>query len=485
MAFIGLKVPHETARLLAQVEVDGEKSDLSSMHITMIYLGKNQPIEAITKATQVAFEVTSRSKPFMVETKTVSSFPPNPEDGIPLIALIESEPLHALRDALTAAFDAAGVSYDKKFPEYRPHVTLAYKKATGDSEVGLEAPPDQTIPTVAWGAGEMVLWGGDKGDEKLMVTFPFALALSKSAMYRAFVRLARSRTGQPGHEGGGTCQCGGTCSCQAQKVAARFDQAQAAATTAVDPKKTLARLVAAAKKDWEKFIEGLGPAATGKAWGGVESRPMRSGYGPYELGDVTLLGSMKDHSYSHEYHVRFVYDHKDGTLGMGASSGPHSLESLSSRGTLKDAPARLKNVLTNLKEGLQAKAKVVKPPVAAPTGLTVQDVTRRLRGISLGPAGRALRVEFEGGPYTMWSIEPANRQRLDHYVGQNYHPGEDDDHEGWDEEGWEDDYAGPVRKAAQAWLDQEFGKGNFDVDVGEKGHVDIAPLAEGKKALGL
>jgi hypothetical protein len=251
----------------------------------------------------------------------------------------------------------------------------------------------------------------------------------------------------------------------------------------VDPKKTLARLVAAAKKDWEKFIEGLGPSATGKAMVGMESRPMRGGYGPYELGDVTLLGSTRDRSYSCEYHVRFVYDYKDETLGMGASSGPHTLESLSSRGTLKDAPARLKKMLTNLKEGLQAKAKAVRPE--APKGLTVEDVTRRLRGISLGPAGRARDVEFDGGQYPLWSIEPANRQRLDHYVGQNYHPGEDDDPEGWDSEGWEDDYAGPIRKAAQAWLDQEFGKGNFDVDVGEKGHVDVQPTSEGKKVLGL
>jgi len=212
MAFIGLKVPHETARLLAQVEVDGDRADLSSMHITMIYLGKALSIEAIATATQVAFEVTSKTQPFTVSTQLVTSFPPNPDDGIPIIARIESEPLHTLQKALLAAFDAAGVEYDRKYPEYKPHVTLAYNKSD-------KKPEDQKIPPVEWGAGELVLWGGDKGDEKLVVTFPFALALSKTAMYRAFVRLACAKDG----EQSGGCSCGGECACQAARVAARFD----------------------------------------------------------------------------------------------------------------------------------------------------------------------------------------------------------------------------------------------------------------------
>lgn len=185
MAFIGLKVPHETARLLGQVKVEGEKVDLSEMHVTMIYLGSEVPIETIAKATTVAFEVTSQSRPFTLGTELVTSFPKNP-DGIPIIARVRSEELHALRQALTVAFDKAGVSYDKKYPEYKPHVTLAYLHGAK------EAPPDQKIPPLEWGAGELVLWGGDHGDDKLTVIFPFALAPSKSAAYRALVRLAKA-----------------------------------------------------------------------------------------------------------------------------------------------------------------------------------------------------------------------------------------------------------------------------------------------------
>jgi len=196
MAFIGLKVPHETARLLGQVRVEGDKVDLSEMHITVLYLGSALPIETIAQATQVAYEVTSKTLPFLVGTELVTSFPANP-DGIPLIAKIESDPLKALRKALTAAFDEAGVPYDKKYPDYKPHVTLAYMTPE-EGNGPLKPPPDQTIPHLAWGAHEMVLWGGDQGDEKLTVLFPFlAPGSSKTANYRALVRMARLKGVSP------------------------------------------------------------------------------------------------------------------------------------------------------------------------------------------------------------------------------------------------------------------------------------------------
>jgi hypothetical protein len=109
---------------------------------------------------------------------------------------------------------------------------------------------------------------------------------------------------------------------------------------------------------------------------------------------------------------------------------------------------------------------------------SLSGVKSRLRSIKLGPAGRARSVE-QVSP-TEWEIEPSNRQRLDHYVGSGYSPGEDDDPEGWDSEGWEDEYAGPIRSAASSWLDAEFGAGLFDVDVGEKGHVEIFLTGQGR-----
>jgi len=185
MALLSLKIPHEVARLLGQLPVPGDKSPVGEMHITLVYLGKDRPIDQVADAIKAVYEVTSRTKPFTVKTGLITSFPAG-DDGFPIIAKIESPELFQLQAALRKALDGAGVEYDKKWPTYRPHATLAY--LTGE-----EAPPDQPFSPIEWGVGELVLWGGDQGDERLSATFPFALTLSKAAMYRAFVRMARSK----------------------------------------------------------------------------------------------------------------------------------------------------------------------------------------------------------------------------------------------------------------------------------------------------
>jgi hypothetical protein len=58
--------------------------------------------------------------------------------------------------------------------------------------------------------------------------------------------------------------------------------------------------------------------------------------------------------------------------------------------------------------------------------------------------------------------EPMDRQRLDHYGN---------DGQGWDEMGWEDEYATPTRKRVQDAMDAHFGAGRVDVYVDEKGFV--------------
>jgi len=172
MAFIGLAVPHETSRLFSDVEVPGKKTEMGTYHITLLYLGKEVPIESLAEALKATYAVTSRTKPFTVRTSRVVSFPPG-DDGHPVIAMVESDALHDLRGTLEASFEALGVEFDRKYPDYRPHVTLAY---------GDEAVEEFRIPTVEWGAHELVLWGGDDGDKKVVIKFPFVLEpLDKTA----------------------------------------------------------------------------------------------------------------------------------------------------------------------------------------------------------------------------------------------------------------------------------------------------------------
>jgi 2'-5' RNA ligase len=199
MSFLGLKVPHEIGRLLAQIDYGeyGKPEPTDTYHITIAYFGDEQPIEKLAGIITAAYKVASTTKPFTVRTSRVAVFPPHPETGtIPIICRMDSTELHDLRNALLWQFDADGVEYDKKFTEFKPHVTLAYT-APGDGAEEVQD-LDLTIPTLEWGVGELVLWGGDEGDDKLVVTFPFALVPSKAAFHRAMVRAALW------HQGGGT-----------------------------------------------------------------------------------------------------------------------------------------------------------------------------------------------------------------------------------------------------------------------------------------
>ena len=170
MAFLGLKVPHEIGRLLSSLDLPGEVEPSSSYHVTLFYLGENVPLETLAKAIPVICNVTLKTPPFTVETNEVTHFPAKPTGEIPIIARISSFPLMQLRQELKEAFEAQGIEYSKPFPKYQPHVTLTYLKDT-------PVPEPKSIHTVEWGVGEIVLWGGDSADDRLIVTFPFALTL--------------------------------------------------------------------------------------------------------------------------------------------------------------------------------------------------------------------------------------------------------------------------------------------------------------------
>lgn len=183
MAALMFQVPPETARILHELEVPGnpEKHD---PHITVLYLGKDVPVETISEMLPVIYRVTSTTAPFSVTTNSVGYFPPG-DDGMPIIAKIDSPELHEFRKRLTDAFEAGGVEYDKKFPDYKPHTTLAYAP-------GRTKPFELDIPEVSWGCHELVLWGSNRGTGRLTINFPFSLGktAAQNSLSRAAVKLA-------------------------------------------------------------------------------------------------------------------------------------------------------------------------------------------------------------------------------------------------------------------------------------------------------
>lgn len=188
MAMVGLRVPHETARLLSEVEVPGQREALSSLHITLLFLGDNVPIEVLAQALVATFNVTSRTRPFTVRTSTLTCFPKGDNEGVPVICRVDSDPLHELQGRLKTSYETMGVPFSKKHPTYKPHVTLSYSE---------EEVEEQRIPTVEWGAHELVLWGGDDGDRRLVMTFPFSLDASHEIALRVAQRYSLVPEAQP------------------------------------------------------------------------------------------------------------------------------------------------------------------------------------------------------------------------------------------------------------------------------------------------
>lgn len=177
MSFLCVRLPADVSRVLSTIEVPGTPEPPGFMHVTLEYFGPNIPIEEIAKVTVATFEVTQETRPFSMRTSKVTCFN-NPEE-CPVICAVDSPPLHELHDRLRASFDRHGVEYSKKWPDYKPHVTLSYAK---------EPIEDREIPSIEWGCHELLLCGGDEADQRISVNFPLTLSMSQ--------RIARRFQGQ-------------------------------------------------------------------------------------------------------------------------------------------------------------------------------------------------------------------------------------------------------------------------------------------------
>lgn len=165
MAFIGIKVPADTGRLLKGIDVPGKLEDSSEYHITLMFFAKNWEISKVSKALEAAYEVTKDTKPFSVKVEKVTCFPKTENNPIPIIAKVESEELHKFRDELAKKFDKEGVDFSKTFKDFKPHITLSYL----DADKGIS---EFEIDPVEFVVSEIVLWAGDHGDDRLFVIFP-------------------------------------------------------------------------------------------------------------------------------------------------------------------------------------------------------------------------------------------------------------------------------------------------------------------------
>lgn len=177
MSMIGLKVGLECARLLGSIDVPGKKTPLDEMHVTIVYLGDETPIGTITKIISSTYRVTQKRTPFTMKIGKVTCFPNKGPEGYPIIAKVMSPELHDFHTDITNSLDKAKIDYSKLYPEYKPHVTLAYS----DEPIGsiiLENP-------IEFAAHEATLWAGDHGSDRLSATFPFVIGPCRKSRKKA------------------------------------------------------------------------------------------------------------------------------------------------------------------------------------------------------------------------------------------------------------------------------------------------------------
>ncbi|SRR5258706_14475330 len=172
MSFIGIRVNFETSRLIHEIDVPGIKTDRTALHITLLCLGDETPIEELAQAMIATYEVSKNTCPFWVKLSCVNYFDITEEGKqYPIIAPVLSPKLHELQGALKKSFNKAKIEYNKKFKEYKPHITLSYND---------ESIKKTKIEPIEWSVQELTLWGGAHGDDRIYINFPLELKANEN-----------------------------------------------------------------------------------------------------------------------------------------------------------------------------------------------------------------------------------------------------------------------------------------------------------------
>ena len=159
---LAIPIQPDISRLFKEFDLDIEKDP--SDHITLFYFGDNLPISKILKIIPVILEVTESLKPFTASTSEYSCF--DSDDLFPVICKVKSKELMDLRSKIADAFNSSKIKYDKKFPDYNPHITLGYSK---------DKLKNKKFPKVEFPISQLSLYGGDEADTKLFINFPFTI----------------------------------------------------------------------------------------------------------------------------------------------------------------------------------------------------------------------------------------------------------------------------------------------------------------------
>lgn len=154
MAYISFTVPAEAASDLSRLYTVGDVTSPEDMHVTLAFLSKNTPPSQVLRAIAACHVIASTSAPILMHAALLTSFPSNPDyrEGVPVVVRVISDALFSFRARLAAELDKFGVEYSRRFPEYKPHVTLSH---------GPEKVTPQKVGPVSWTSNHVMVRGGE------------------------------------------------------------------------------------------------------------------------------------------------------------------------------------------------------------------------------------------------------------------------------------------------------------------------------------
>lgn len=151
---LSLLVPVDISKKLEKISVPGKLE--KDHHITLFYFENGLNFKTVIKLLESSFKIISDCGKIKISLSEVKSFGKG-DDGYPVIIPIESDDLIEFRKKLAKKFDDNDIKYSKKWPEFKPHLTLSYSKK--------EFEDMKLKPKLSFQADEIVLYSGDSREE--------------------------------------------------------------------------------------------------------------------------------------------------------------------------------------------------------------------------------------------------------------------------------------------------------------------------------
>lgn len=182
MALVGIKIPKEICAELSKLKVPGKKEDTNELHITLFYFSGVLKLDTLIDVIESIVDCTKDQKDFKLKCSKITSFPKGP-DGVPIICPVKSDTLIDLRAQIAKKLDKNKLEYSKRFPDYKPHLTLSY---------AAEEMEDKKIEPIEWKVNEICIWTGEEYKEGMKLSIPLNQKIA-SVGGKLLTKLSRYR----------------------------------------------------------------------------------------------------------------------------------------------------------------------------------------------------------------------------------------------------------------------------------------------------